>query len=89
MFSKGGKRRPKALKQLAQQELGLTIQEGQHSSVDDARAALYLYQKHAGTVVACSWLVVVQQTHGVVLTVILAVLPRSCAVPREGCMACS
>lgn len=48
MFSKGGKRRPKALKQLAQQELGLTIQEGQHSSVDDARAALYLYQKHAG-----------------------------------------
>jgi RNA exonuclease 4 len=48
MFSKGGKRRPKALKQLAQQELGLSIQEGQHSSVDDARAALYLYQKHTG-----------------------------------------
>jgi len=48
MFSKGGKRRPKALKQLSQQELGLAIQEGQHSSVDDARAALYLYQKHAG-----------------------------------------
>lgn len=48
MFSKGGKRRPKALKQLAASELGLAIQEGQHSSVDDARAALYLYQKHAG-----------------------------------------
>lgn len=48
MFSKGGKRRPKALKQLALQELGLSIQEGQHSSVDDARAALYLYQKHSG-----------------------------------------
>jgi hypothetical protein len=40
-----------ALKQLAQQQLGLSIQEGQHSSVDDARAALYLYQKHAGEVV--------------------------------------
>ena len=49
MFSKGGKRRPKALKQLALQELGLAIQDGQHSSVDDARAALYLYLKHAGT----------------------------------------
>jgi RNA exonuclease 4 len=48
MFSKGGKRRPKALKQLALQELGLAIQDGQHSSVDDARAALYLYLKHAG-----------------------------------------
>lgn len=46
-FSKGGKRRPRALKLLAQQELGISIQEGQHSSVDDARAALYLYQKHA------------------------------------------
>jgi hypothetical protein len=60
MFSKGGKRRPKALKQLAQSELGLTIQEGQHSSVDDARAALYLYQKHAGAmwwglISACVW----------------------------------
>lgn len=31
------------------QELGVTIQEGEHSSVDDARAALYLYQKHAAT----------------------------------------
>lgn len=48
MFSKGGKCRPRALKQLAQQELGLSIQEGQHSSIDDARAALYLYQQHAG-----------------------------------------
>eukprot|EP00879_Flechtneria_rotunda_P013909 GHRR01014526.1.p1 GENE.GHRR01014526.1~~GHRR01014526.1.p1 ORF type:complete len:363 (+),score=148.42 GHRR01014526.1:142-1089(+) len=49
MFSKGGKRRPRALKHLALQELGVNIQEGQHSSVDDARAALYLYQKHAAT----------------------------------------
>ncbi|WIA19162.1 hypothetical protein OEZ85_003808 [Tetradesmus obliquus] len=47
MFSKGGKRRPRALRHLALQELGLVIQEGEHSSVDDARAALYLYQKHA------------------------------------------
>lgn len=49
MFSKGGKRRPRALKVLTQQELGINIQEGQHSSVDDARAALYLYQKHAAS----------------------------------------
>jgi RNA exonuclease 4 len=56
MFSKGGKRRPKALKQLAQSELGLTIQEGQHSSVDDARAALYLYQKHAGVTLLAPFL---------------------------------
>jgi hypothetical protein len=38
MFSKGGKRKPRALRHLASQELGLAIQEGQHSSVDDARA---------------------------------------------------
>lgn len=38
MFSKGGKRRPRALRHLALQELGLVIQEGEHSSVDDARA---------------------------------------------------
>jgi hypothetical protein len=38
MFSKGGKRKPRALRHLALQELGLVIQEGEHSSVDDARA---------------------------------------------------
>lgn len=48
MYSKGGKRKPRALRHLAESELGLTIQTGQHSSIDDARAALYLYQKHAG-----------------------------------------
>lgn len=45
MFSRGGKRRPQALRQLAKKELGLEIQSGEHSSVDDARAALYLYHK--------------------------------------------
>ena len=45
MFSRGGKRRPQALKVLAKRELGLDIQSGEHSSVDDARAALYLYHK--------------------------------------------
>lgn len=40
MFSKGGKRRPRALRHLALQELGLAIQEGEHSSVDDARAGV-------------------------------------------------
>lgn len=46
MFRKGGKLRPRALRVLSQQELGLTIQEGEHTPVDDARAALYLYHKH-------------------------------------------
>jgi RNA exonuclease 4 len=42
-----GKRRPKALRVLAAQELGLEIQAGEHTPVDDARAALYLYLRHA------------------------------------------
>jgi hypothetical protein len=43
MFSKGGKRKPRALRHLALQELGLVIQEGEHSSVDDARAGTFNY----------------------------------------------
>lgn len=35
-----------SLKQLSAEELGLSIQDGEHSPVDDARAALYLYLKH-------------------------------------------
>jgi RNA exonuclease 4 len=44
-------RKPKArkLRELARQHLGLVIQEGEHSPVDDARAALYLYQLHRKT----------------------------------------
>lgn len=44
-------RKPKArkLRDLASQHLGLVIQEGEHSPVDDARAALYLYQLHRKT----------------------------------------
>ena len=44
-------RKPKArkLRDLAAQHLGLAIQEGEHSPVDDARAALYLYQLHRKT----------------------------------------
>ncbi len=41
-----GKLKPRALRVLASQELGLTIQEGEHSPVEDARAALYLYHRH-------------------------------------------
>ena len=44
-----GKRRkskPRALRHLAETELGLGIQAGEHSPVDDARSALYLYHKH-------------------------------------------
>lgn len=45
MYLRAGKRKPQALRQLAKKELGLDIQQGEHSSVDDARAALYLYHK--------------------------------------------
>jgi RNA exonuclease 4 len=37
----------RSLKELCARELGLEIQAGEHSSVDDARAALLLYQKCA------------------------------------------
>jgi RNA exonuclease 4 len=37
--------RPARLQELAAQHLGLTIQTGEHSPVEDARAALLLYQK--------------------------------------------
>lgn len=42
----GGKLRSRQLRVLAQAELGLAIQEAEHSPVDDARAALYLYHLH-------------------------------------------
>ncbi len=42
----GRKLRPRALRHLAQEQLGLTIQAGEHNPVDDARAALYLYLRH-------------------------------------------
>ena len=41
-----GKLKARALRHLAAEQLGLTIQEGEHSPVDDARASLYLYLKH-------------------------------------------
>ncbi len=37
---------PRALRKLAEEHLGLAIQEGERSPVDDARAALYLYLQH-------------------------------------------
>jgi hypothetical protein len=46
MFSKGGKRKPRALRHLALQELGLVIQEGEHSSVDDARAGMLVHAEY-------------------------------------------
>lgn len=36
----------RSLKHLAAEEVGLDIQSGEHSPVEDARAALYLYHKH-------------------------------------------
>ena len=43
---KGIKFKSRALKELAAEHLGLEIQHGEHSPVEDARAALYLYHKH-------------------------------------------
>lgn len=41
-----GTLKPRALRHLASEQLGLTIQEGEHNPMDDARASLYLYLKH-------------------------------------------
>ena len=37
---------PVALRKLVKEHLGMEIQQGQHSSVDDARAVMALYKKH-------------------------------------------
>jgi RNA exonuclease 4 len=42
----GGRQKPRSLKELAREHLGLEIQGGEHCSIEDARAALSLYQKH-------------------------------------------
>jgi len=39
-------KRPKKLKKLAEKHLGIEIQRGSHSSIEDARAALALYRLH-------------------------------------------
>lgn len=44
----GRKARPKALRQLTKELLGVVIQDGAHSPVIDARAALELYKKYKG-----------------------------------------
>ena len=43
----GAKLRARALRHVAADELGVTIQEAEHSPLDDSRAALYVYQKHS------------------------------------------
>lgn len=45
----GSRGRPRPLRHLAKEHLGFQIQGGEHSSVDDARAALYLYHKFRQT----------------------------------------
>jgi hypothetical protein len=42
----GAKLRSRALRHIAADELGVAIQEDEHSPVDDSRAALYVYHKH-------------------------------------------
>ncbi|KAK8805336.1 hypothetical protein WA158_001993 [Blastocystis sp. Blastoise] len=42
----GRRGRPQALRKLVEKEFGLKIQEGEHSSVIDARATLALYKKY-------------------------------------------
>jgi RNA exonuclease 4 len=41
----GRRPKPRKLRDLAAEHLGLAIQDGAHSPVDDARAALYLYKR--------------------------------------------
>lgn len=41
-----GRLKPRPLRQLAEEQLGLSIQDGQHCPVADARAALYIYLRH-------------------------------------------
>ncbi|KAJ4176932.1 3'-5' exonuclease [Fusarium falciforme] len=45
-FKKYGNGRKPALRLLAQQLLGVEIQEGAHSSIEDARATMLLFRKH-------------------------------------------
>lgn len=44
--AQGRKARARSLRALALEHLGLVIQAGEHSPIDDARAALYLYHQH-------------------------------------------
>lgn len=57
----GRKPKPKALRHLAFEQLGLGIQSGEHSPVEDARATLYLYQLHAK--VMLDWVVPCQSAN--------------------------
>ena len=41
-----GKLKPKALRLIVEEELNMTIQTGEHDSIQDARAVLGLYNKH-------------------------------------------
>lgn len=44
-FRVESKGKPPALRKLAKSELGMTIQSGEHSSIEDARAAMLLYRR--------------------------------------------
>jgi len=44
-FRVDSKGKPPALRNLAKSELGITIQTGEHSSIEDARAAMMLFRK--------------------------------------------
>ncbi|CAA6665795.1 unnamed protein product [Spirodela intermedia] len=44
-----GEGRRRALRDLAAQILGITIQQGEHCPVEDAKAAMLIYQKHKKT----------------------------------------
>jgi len=41
-----GKLKPRALRHIVEEELNLSIQTGEHDSIQDARAVLHLYHKH-------------------------------------------
>lgn len=53
--ARSGRLKARALRHLAAEQLGLQIQEGEHSPVDDARAALYLYMKVGALLCRTDW----------------------------------
>ena len=78
-----GRLKPQALRNLAASQLGLAIQAGEHSPVDDARATLYLYHRHR-KVDACKEAACKPDFDGALVSLNAAHWPTSCDAPNQG-----